>query len=330
MNIEEKLSQKATEAFIMAIELYNKPTIKYRVEGFSFFICNAWELLLKAFLIHAYGYKSIYYQDNPDRTISLENCIKKIFTNDKDPLRLNLEKIIELRNISTHFIVEEYEMVYIPLFQSCVYNFIDKANSLLNIDVTCIIPENFLTLSTHFNYIDEATVKAKYPPEIANKLLSISNELTPVIEDNNNRFAIRIQHEFYITKDKHTESSPIHFAKESDINALIIKDMINPNDYFKFPCKKCCEEIRKRLARNNINLKFNSSHFNLFCKYYKIKDNTELCYVNNMYYQPQYSYSLKAIDFIVSEIKKDPENIIQNLKAKIKSQPQGQRNSNQK
>ena len=38
MKIIPKLLNKSQEAFIVAIELYNKPTIKYRVEGFSFFI----------------------------------------------------------------------------------------------------------------------------------------------------------------------------------------------------------------------------------------------------------------------------------------------------
>lgn len=33
-NIQNKLVEKSKEAFCMAIELYNKPTIKYRVEGF--------------------------------------------------------------------------------------------------------------------------------------------------------------------------------------------------------------------------------------------------------------------------------------------------------
>lgn len=37
------------------------------------------------------------------------NCVQKIFTNEKAPLRKNLEKVIELRNTSTHFITEEYE-----------------------------------------------------------------------------------------------------------------------------------------------------------------------------------------------------------------------------
>ena len=49
--LPDKLLEKSKEAFVMAIEIYNKPTIKYRVEGFSFFICNAWELMLKAYLL---------------------------------------------------------------------------------------------------------------------------------------------------------------------------------------------------------------------------------------------------------------------------------------
>ena len=79
----EKFIEKSQEAFIVGLELYNKPTLKYRVEGFSFFICNAWELLLKAHLIKELGEKSIYYPDKPNRSISLENCIRKIMTNEK-------------------------------------------------------------------------------------------------------------------------------------------------------------------------------------------------------------------------------------------------------
>ncbi len=43
----------------MAIEIYNKPTINYRLEGFTFFICNAWELLLKAKILN--DGNSIYF-----------------------------------------------------------------------------------------------------------------------------------------------------------------------------------------------------------------------------------------------------------------------------
>ena len=111
MAVQEQLIDKAKEAFILAIEIYNKPSIRYRLEGFSFFICNAWELMLKAYMIKKFGEESIYFPDKPNRTITLERCVQKIFTNEKAPLRKNLEKVIELRNTSTHFITEEYEAV---------------------------------------------------------------------------------------------------------------------------------------------------------------------------------------------------------------------------
>lgn len=60
MEIRDLLLDKSKEAFLMAIEVYNKPTIRYRLEGFSFFICNAWELMLKAHIINKYGLEAIY------------------------------------------------------------------------------------------------------------------------------------------------------------------------------------------------------------------------------------------------------------------------------
>lgn len=34
--IKQNLVDKSVEAFIMGLEIYNKPTIKYRIERFSF------------------------------------------------------------------------------------------------------------------------------------------------------------------------------------------------------------------------------------------------------------------------------------------------------
>lgn len=202
ISIKDKLLEKSIEAFCMAIELYNKPTIKYRVEGFSMFICNAWELMLKAHMIEQLGIPSIYYKDNPSRTLSLENCIQKIFTNNKDPLRINLEKIIELRNTSTHFITEEYEMVYVPLFQSCILNFTEKILAFHNIDMTTIIPQNFLTLSISMKALNETEIIAKYPEEIATKLLNKKTDIEDTSINYNEKFAIRIEHYHFLTKNK--------------------------------------------------------------------------------------------------------------------------------
>lgn len=320
-----KLVDKAKEAFLMAIEVYNKPSIRYRVEGFSFFICNAWELMLKAQIIQSSGESAIYYKDNPGRTISLENCIRIIFTNEHAPIRKNLEKIVELRNTSTHFIVEEYEMVYIPLFQACIFNFNDKMMEFHHIDMTTVVPENFLTLTANVRALTTTEIRAKYPKEIAERFLSITADISSEISRNNSDFAIRIDHRYFITKNKSEATEILAVSKDADSKVQIIKELKDPNDSFKYTAKKCIKEINNRLIRAKVQLiyqgnvaAFNMYHFDLFNKYYGIKANEKLCFTFKVNSAPTYSYSIQAIDFIVEEIKKDPENIIQRLKEHLK------------
>ena len=323
--LADKFIEKSKEAFSMAIEIYNKPTIKYRVEGFSLFICNAWELMLKSHIIKAMGIEKIYYPDNPSRTISLENCIRLVFTNHKAPLRKNIEKIMELRNISTHFIVEEYEMVYVPLFQACIFNFNEKMFEFHKVDMTDIIPQNFLTLAVSMKAFDENEIRAKYPEEIASKLIGNATQINDLSQSSNSSFSIRIEHYHYLTKDKSKATSIVGIDNRADAKVKIVRDVRNPNETHKFTAKKCIQEVVSRLDKANVNLKyngdakiFNSYHFDLFCKYYGIKNNEKLCFVNTINRDPTYSYSIKAIEFIVEEIKKDPDNIIRVMRSQLK------------
>ena len=187
--------------------------------------------------------------------------------------------------------------------------------SFHNVDMTEIIPQNFLTLTVSYNSLNTDEIRAKYPKEIAEKLIGANEELAPIIDENNNRFAIRVNHHYYITKKKEEAAAIVGIdSSESTENIKIVKQLQDPNDIYKYTAKKCCSEINRRLEKLNIKLDFNQYHFRLFCNHYSIKQNTKLCYISKMFSQPQYSYSLQTIDFIVEEIKKDPENIIQNLK----------------
>lgn len=320
MTLKEKLLEKSKEAFLLAIEIYNKPSIRYRVEGFSFFICNAWELMLKAHMITKFGEDSIYFKDNPDRTISLEKCIQKIFTNEKAPLRLNLEKIIELRNTSTHFITEEYEMIYIPLFQACLLNFVEKMQDFHSVDMTEIVPQNFLTLAVSMKALDESTIRAKYPEEIAARMINAHHTLAPMIDVNNQAFAIKIEHYHYLTKDRSQATSFVYVDKNAEAGVKIIKELKAPNNTHKYTMKNALKEINSRLKRDKIPVQLNSYHFNLFNKVYGIKENPKYCYVHTSFSAPQYTYSMQAIELIVGEVKKDPEHIIERLRERVKKE----------
>ncbi|ERL08011.1 PF12358 family protein [Streptococcus pyogenes GA06023] len=99
-NLSKRLVDKSVEAFIMGLEIYNKPTIKYRIEGFSFFICNAWELMLKAHIINNDSEEAIYFKDSKDRTISLENAVETVFPDKHGSLRKTLSKLSNLETLA--------------------------------------------------------------------------------------------------------------------------------------------------------------------------------------------------------------------------------------
>lgn len=278
-NFINKLLEKSVEAFIMGLEIYNKPTLKYRLEGFSFFICNAWELMLKAKLLKE-G-ESIYYKDT-GRTISLELAIKKIYTDKRQPLRINLEEIIKLRNISTHFITEEYEGVYAPFFQSCVLNFSEQIKKFHNIDITNYISQNFLTLSVNINVLTNEEIRGKYSKEMAEKLITNKNEIEFLMSNNSsNDLYIPIRHEFVQIKDKKKADFIYAIAHEAEEKAKIITKFQDPNDKYKLTRKNVIASINKQILTKNIvfnytnskgNSEFNEYTLNLIMKFYNLKN----------------------------------------------------------
>lgn len=329
-NLPERLTNKSIEAFLMGLEIYNKPTIHYRVEGFSFFICNAWELMLKAHLVKINGNDSIYFNDNPDRTISLENAIKEVFTNNKDPLRNNLEKIIELRNTSTHFITEDYEIIYAPLFQACVFNFIEKMSDFHQIDVTNYVTQSFLSLVIKEDDLDPSLIRAKYSTETAERLLSTKKELNELEKANNPSFSIEINHNFYITKKVNEADATVRIAKDGEIPVQIIKEQKDPSNTHKYSQGHCVKEINKILTREKTEFefydptskktrrKFTTGDFQLFLKFYDLKTNERYTYRHVIGNMVSYSYSFPTIEFIVNEVRKDPKNVVKNVKREMK------------
>ena len=69
-----------------------------------------------------------------------------------------------------------------------------------NIDITTQIAQDFLTLRTVFSDFNETELLAKYPPELAEKLIFNNNNIQVLEKQNNNNFAFTINHHLYITK----------------------------------------------------------------------------------------------------------------------------------
>lgn len=315
--IKQKLVDKSIEAFIMGLEIYNKPTIKYRIEGFSFFICNAWELMLKAELLNRN--EDIYYSDKSGRTLSLEPTIKKIYSDKNTRVRLNLEKIIELRNISTHFITEDYEAKYAPLFQACVLNFVNEIKRFHNIDISNYISQNFLTITANYEPLSNEQIRLKYPPEIAERFIQQSNQIDVLTQEyDSDKFAIPIKQNLYITKKKDEADFVIAMASESPNKVAIVKELKDPANTHKYAFNNVIAVVNNRLSKSNIKLGykngFNSYVLNLFIEFYDIKSDNKYSYKHSLGNSTSYTYSERLIDFIINEIKKNPGGFVESLK----------------
>lgn len=323
--ITKRLVDKSIEAFLMGLEVFNKPTINYRTEGFAFFICNAWELMLKAELLKR-GH-SIYYKDQPDRTYDLSKVVRLIYTDKRQPLRVNLEKIIDLRNTSTHFVTEDYEAIYAPLFQSCVVNYINELLRFHDRDVSNYLNRSSLTLTTNIEELSSEQIKAKYPEEIAQKLIFTKNDIDVTKQfENSNKFSVTIKHELIITKDKNKANFSVKVNKDAKNDVAIIKELKDPADTFKFSFTNLVKDIDNRLKKKKIPFcyttkgndkrkkSFNKYVLNQFISYYDMKNNNSYSYAHKIGKMTEYTYSQQAAEFIVNQIKQDPSGIVNKIK----------------
>lgn len=331
-NLSERLIKKSIEAFITGLELYNKPTLRYRIEGFSFFVCNAWELMLKSKLLS--DGKSIYFRDSPKRTIDLSKAVSLIYTNDKDPLRVNLTKIINLRNTSTHFITEDYETAYAPLFQSTVINYTKELKRLFDEDITQYIPQNFLTLSVNLDNLSNVDIKNKYTPELAEKLITMRDDIdvSDDLVNQSSKYAIPIENKLYITKKTSEADFVVTVDRSSNTSIRIARELRDPSKTHQFLFNNVRDAVQKRIDEENIPFSyikqngeirsiFTTGDLNLFIKFYDIKKNTKYSYAHVLGTGKTitYSYSQALVDFIITEIKKAPDTAIKSIKEAAKN-----------
>lgn len=297
----EALLNKAEEAYLMSMEIINKPTINYRTEGFCFFICNAWELLLKAFLINkTQDINIINYKDDSNRTISLDDCVEKVFTSTTDKTKNNITFIRNIRNKATHLILPEFDFILSPVFQRCLTNF-NKffkkhfPNYKLNEKVT-----PFIALVNPGN--DENVSSLILNPSNLLLLEKVKKEL-----DNDDSLSQTLR---LISTNKETEAD-IKFAltKDSVEKARLINVPKNIEKTHPYTTNEVIKRIKETLEMSlGPNHGFTSNKFQDICKRKGIKNNQDYCYQFEYSKNKIYKYSGITIEYVsriyLEEIKK--------------------------
>lgn len=123
--------QKARDSALLAVEVYNKPAVKFKSEGYIALMIMAWTALMHAIFLRKA--KSPYYKGANGRFIKVDGdfkhwelaeCAKQFWGVDTaNPIRKNLEFFIPLRNKIEHRHVPQLDGAIFGECQALLLNF---------------------------------------------------------------------------------------------------------------------------------------------------------------------------------------------------------------
>lgn len=288
----EGLLDKAREAYLLALEIINKPTINYRTEGFCFFMCNAWELVLKAYLIKKENdINVINFKGKDNRTIGLDICVERVFPSTTDYTKSNIHALRELRNKATHLVLAEYDYTFSGLFQRSMTNFnkfMDKQfeNYKMNNDITPFISINSQNVKYDSPLLINQQAKETYEKLMGNVLGN--DEIHEYLHITSlNLTSVKKGGDFTFSVDKSSDKKVQMVAVPKDVNLLYPLT-------FAETVKRIQDSVTLAMGNNH---GFTTNTFHKICAIKKIKENPEYCYTFN-YSGGVKKYSEKAVEYI--------------------------------
>lgn len=304
--LTKNLLDKSIESFFLSLELFNKPTVGYRTESFSLLFTNSWELLMKARIYEeSKGKKlSIFRRKKPKQrreSITIDECLNKIFSDENDPIKRNIQYISEIRNEATHLVVQELDPYFSRAFQAGVINYINYLQNWFGINLNQRLKPGLFSLITDVGKIpDLQALKNKYSKEDFKAILRWVEEFGE-LEKLGIQAALSIKHTVAIVRNPKKADFIISAGLGGKALAVIdrIRDVDISHPYNR---KAAIEEIRKRIPRS---AKFSEYNFEayVFVKKYK-KSNNE--YFWKTKYSGAGQYSQKFIDELVQAIAQNP------------------------
>lgn len=288
------LLDKSVGSMLSAIEIYNKPNFQYREDTFAILSVNAWELLLKAYILklNKYNKKTIYVLKpaikkdgskstkrkqfaknrcgNP-KTISINNAIDYLKTNKKisDNLCSNLESLIELRDNSIHFCnVDPISKQIQELGFACIKNYISIIK-LWELDIDLSTYNFYLMPLAYVN--EKMTVDGVLSDETKNYIDLIKSKLTHS-RDTDDDFDIAISIDVNFKKGNSFESIGVKYDEEG-VTINLSEEDIRKN--FPLTYQNVVDTCRKRYSNFLSNRSFHSVMAT-------IKLNNKLCNIRKL------------------------------------------------
>jgi hypothetical protein len=317
--LTRNLIANSIEAFILALETVNRPSVKYRTESFCFLFCNAWELLLKAKLLN--DNNKIFYKKKykkPRRSLSLDDCLKRAFTSRNDPIKLNIKTIHDLRNNAIHLVIPFIPIDIMGLFQAGVLNYPKMLQKWFSINLSDKVPLGMMVLVYDFDPKKHSLENAKMQRSLPAETIQWLSHFQQAIGERANKlginamqFCIPIEYKVAIVKNP-TKSDIILGAGTSGKETLILEVPKNPDKTHPHRRKELTELINGKLEGKQA---ISPYDINCIRATHNLDSRPEFVYLPK-YYSPQYSNELA--DWIIDHIESN-KNFIKHARAKYQA-----------
>jgi uncharacterized protein DUF3644 len=215
--LAKALLRKSKDNMLLALELYNRPSLENRMDAFVMLFCTAWEQLLKAVLIEQFGEEKInrtLSKKGLKETIHHRECLDLVY--DKtSKIRKNIETITSIRDRAVHLLMPEIQGIMSRIFQSGVLNFTSQFERFTETPFLKSNHTGMISLVGDFKTPPISVMKATYG-DIAKEVIELASGLEHEIHDNNDiEFAIPLNVEL-VFASKSAEGNIIPIAKADE------------------------------------------------------------------------------------------------------------------
>ncbi|MFM4847771.1 DUF3644 domain-containing protein [Aeromonas rivipollensis] len=248
--VYQQLIKRSLDAFTLALEVYNRPSLCNRVEAFTIMMVNAWELFLKAEILDTFGEEKVFYKNG--KSISISDALTLRIQNN-DPVKRNIDTLILLRDQATHLLIPELQPQLSRLFQANVFNYQDRYRKQMGNSPLAGQSVGMLSLVIDGPAPEIGVIKENYGALTAtevDKFIKAFDDTNRAL--NSDKFSISIEYMLALVRNPN-KSDLVLSTGEQGQKAIIITQAKNLNDTHPYFTNDAILAINTKQTASKIN-----------------------------------------------------------------------------
>jgi|GWRWMinimDraft_1066009.scaffolds.fasta_scaffold01494_2 hypothetical protein len=298
---------RAREAMVLAVQIFNNPSLQFKTEVFSVLANIAWTYLLHEFYVR----KSSDIFDKNGRSLLLSQMIERRDFPLSKGIKNNLAYMIGIRNDVEHKLLSRSDQLFFPKLQACCLNF-DKA--LTTLFSPRLSLQHELSLALQFAKLDFDQITTFQSYDIPEQISALNSHLDSCYSEEEKKdmeYQFRI---IYTFTNSNMNAAHIQFvrpesAEGKDIRNILEKRVIS-DDLYPLKPKQVCDSVSK-----GTKIKFTINNHSRAVRYYKVKqskggkqpENTDKKYCIYHRAHKDYTYSQAWVDYLISRVSDSEE-----------------------